>query len=73
MKLNVHPRTLAVFVSLALGTLLAPTAPAADKELLDILLANGAINAEQHAELSKKAELTRKDVENVVVTLDKRA
>jgi phosphate-selective porin OprO/OprP len=72
MKLNVHPRTLAVFVSLALGASLAPTAPAADKELLDILLANGAINAEQHAELSKKAELTRKDVENVVVTLDKR-
>jgi len=66
------PVASARLLGLILGAVLAPNAFAADKELLDILLANGAITAEQHSALSKKAALTKEDVEKVVVSLDKK-
>lgn len=47
----------------ALG--LASHAGAADRELLDILLANGAITAEQHRQLLDKEELTADDVSHI--------
>lgn len=43
---------------------------AADKELLDILLANGAIDQEQYDRLLAKEEIEKADVEEVVTTLD---
>ena len=55
---------------MALAVLHAGAAAAAEKELLDILLANGAINEEQHAELLKKEELSKEDVRKVIVTVD---
>lgn len=72
MKPIVHQRTLSGLFSILFGATFVAGAQAADKELLDILLANGAINAEQHAELLKKPEITKEDVENVVVTLDQK-
>jgi phosphate-selective porin OprO/OprP len=54
----------------ALVLLLGGPASAADQELLDILLANGAINQEQYDELLQKEELSREDVDKVIVTLD---
>ena len=43
---------------------------AADKELLDILLANGAIDQAQYDRLIQKEELERADVDEVITTLD---
>lgn len=60
--------TIAATIALSLPI----AASAADKELLDILLANGAINQSQYEELLKKESLDRKDVEDVVVKLDKK-
>ncbi|MBN2700948.1 MAG: porin [Methylothermaceae bacterium] len=49
---------------IGLMALMSQGAQAADKQLLDILLANGAISQEQHDRLLKKEEpLTRDDVE----------
>lgn len=42
---------------------------AAEKELLDVLLSNGAINQTQYDELLAKEEITKEDVEDVVVQL----
>ena len=50
-------RASAVFILAAVGF----SAYAADKELLDILLENGAINEQQHKELMKKESLSSKD------------
>lgn len=47
------------------------TAYAADKELLDILLANGAINQEQYGRLLEKDKLLAADVNEVVTKLDR--
>ncbi len=47
-------------------------ATAADKELLDILLSNGAITQAQYDELLDKDELKPADVEDIKVTLDKK-
>jgi len=44
----------------------------ADKELLDILLANGAITQAQYDTLGQKEALNKADVEDVVVKLDKK-
>ncbi|MCP5182033.1 MAG: porin [Pseudomonadales bacterium] len=65
-------RVRALAPSLITLTLLgaAAGAHAADQELLDILLANGAITAEQHASLLAKEKLTREDVDSVVVQLN---
>ncbi len=55
---------------LSMAALIGQGASAADKELLDILLANGSITQEQYDHLLKKKEpLTKKDVE---VTLGKK-
>lgn len=45
---------------------------AADKELLDILLANGAITPSQYQQLIKKSALTKNDVKDIVLKLDKK-
>jgi len=51
---------------------LATTASAADQELLDILLANGAITQAQYEHLLRKPTLERADVDQVVVTLNEK-
>lgn len=62
--------------SISIGILAAAgavsSASAADKELLDILLANGAITAAQHEQLLKKEEIERADVDDIVVKLDRK-
>lgn len=58
-------------IALALLTLLRPpAATAADKELLDVLLSNGAITRAQYDELLEKERLSREDLRDVIVTLD---
>lgn len=57
-------------LSLVLGFGLAGPGLAADKELLDILLANGAINQEQYDRLIRKQEIDRADVAEVITSLD---
>jgi phosphate-selective porin OprO/OprP len=60
---------------LALATaasLASVSAQAADKELLDMLLQNGAINKAQYDSLLAKETLTKKDVSDVKVKLDKK-
>jgi phosphate-selective porin OprO/OprP len=54
----------------ALALLQGGPAAAADKELLDVLLANGAIHQEQYEQLLEKEELTPEDVRKVIVTMD---
>lgn len=49
---------------------MASSVQAAEKELLDILLANGAITQQQYDQLLAQEELTVEDVEEVVVSLD---
>jgi spermidine/putrescine-binding protein len=66
-------RASAPILALASALLVAATAlpsAAADKELLDILLSNGAIDQAQYEELLAKEELTKEDA--VAVTLDKK-
>ena len=48
----------------------AVSSPAADKELLDILLLNGAINQTQYDSLIKKEAIDADDVEEIVTKLD---
>ncbi|MCP5146274.1 MAG: porin [Gammaproteobacteria bacterium] len=54
-----------------IGATLVTTAHAADKELLDILLGNGAITKAQYDNLLAKEELKARDVEPVIIQLDK--
>ncbi|MDJ0864732.1 MAG: porin [Myxococcota bacterium] len=61
-----------VIALLALALLHGRVAAAADKELLDILLANGAINQVQYDQLIEKEELNEEDVRQVLVTLDEK-
>lgn len=72
MKGSYRLRALSHVIALLLGVTGSSITCAADKELLDILLANGAITQEQHAALMKKPEVTKEDVDEVVVNLDKR-
>jgi phosphate-selective porin OprO/OprP len=60
---------LALGMSAALGSI---NAPAADKELLDMLLQNGAITQSQYDKLLKKQTLTKRDVSDVTVKLGKK-
>lgn len=55
---------------IALAYLSITTASAADRELLDILLSNGAINQEQYDTLLAKDKLEVEDAEQIVTTLD---
>lgn len=58
---------------LATASLLsAAPVQAAEKELLDVLLANGAITETQYQDLLDKPKLTRSDVDDVVVKLDRK-
>ena len=59
-------------LGLGIGGAAAP-AMAADQELLDILLANGAINEQQYEQLLRKEELAAEDVENIQVDIDRGA
>ena len=54
-------------LAVMISPLCVPAARAADRDLLDILLANGAINQQQYERLLAQEELTREDVEAVVV------
>lgn len=56
----------AAVVSAIAGSLAMP-ALAADKELLDILLANGAIDQQQYETLMAKDELTADDADDIIV------
>ncbi len=47
-------------------------AAAADKELLDMLLANGALTEEQYEQLLRKETLESKDLRDVIVTVDRK-
>lgn len=57
--------------SLVLACLYATSATAADKELLDVLLSNGAIDQEQYERLLEKEQLEIADAEQIVTTLDR--
>ncbi len=59
-------------LSAVIGIGMAGNAHAADKELLDILLANGAISQEQYDGLLAKEKLAVADVQEVVTKLDRR-
>ena len=59
--MNRNPRARWVIALVTFAMLQGWPAAAADKELLDVLLANGAINEEQHAELDER--LSRLDEE----------
>ncbi|MGR9100889.1 MAG: OprO/OprP family phosphate-selective porin [Gammaproteobacteria bacterium] len=54
------------------ASLTGAQAEAADKELLDMLLQNGAINQEQYETLIEKEMLTKKDVDDIKIKLDKK-
>jgi len=60
---------LAVGAAATLGSL---SAQAADKELLDLLLQNGAINQAQYNKLIKKSEISKSDISDVRVKLGKK-
>lgn len=72
---NLRPLRAARSAVLALATALlslsSVPAFAAEKELLDVLLGNGAITQAQYDELLKKEELSKADVEKVTVSLNK--
>jgi len=55
---------------LAFSGLVATAATAADKELLDMLLANGALTQAQYDELLGKEELRKEDLRDVSVSVD---
>jgi phosphate-selective porin OprO/OprP len=64
-------KTLSHIVLVSFGCI-ANTAIGADKELLDILLANGAITEAQYEQLLKKDEIEKSDVDQIVVQLDEK-
>lgn len=63
-------RRLTLTICFALLALSASQASAADKELLDILLENKAINEAQYEDLLKKEELSKKDVNDISIAFD---
>lgn len=69
MMINKKHTILALGIAAALGNV---NAYAADKELLDMLLQNGAINQSQHSALLKKETISKSDVNDIKVKLDKK-
>ena len=66
-----HPAGRGLHAALIVSLLLAaPLAGAADKDLLDVLLQNGAINQGQYDQLLEKEKLDVADAEQIVATLD---
>ncbi|MEM7284263.1 MAG: porin, partial [Pseudomonadota bacterium] len=70
MKLDLSIGVLSAAFLTALTT--SPAAMALEKELLDVLLANGAITQAQHEALLAKVDLDEKDIKEVVVKVDKK-
>ncbi len=68
MALNIK-RSLALVTAATLGSL---SAQAADKELLEMLLQNGAITQTQYDTLIEKEAITKQDVDDIKVKLDKK-
>ncbi|WP_051906529.1 OprO/OprP family phosphate-selective porin [Methylomarinum vadi] len=69
MATNKTAKMLLLGTATALGSL---SAQAADKELLDMLLQNGAINQTQYDTLIKKETLSKKDVDDIKIKLNKK-
>ncbi|WP_198246606.1 OprO/OprP family phosphate-selective porin [methane-oxidizing endosymbiont of Gigantopelta aegis] len=67
--MNKKTTLLALGITTALGSV---SAQAADKELLDMLLQNGAINHKQYNALLKKSSLSKSDISDVKVKLGKK-
>lgn len=63
------PRAIIAAISILAVTIANP-GHAADKELLDILLANGAIDQPQYDRLVAKEEIDKTDVQEVITNLD---
>ena len=49
-----------------------PAATAADKELLDMLLENGALTQEQYGQLLEKEKLEKEDLQDIEVSIDRK-
>lgn len=69
MKLNQKTKILALG---AVATLSSMSVQAADKELLDMLLQNGSIKQSQYDSLIKKETITKKDVNDIKIKLNKK-
>ncbi len=71
MALNIE-RSMLGLALLSAAALHSLPARAADQELLDMLLKNGAISQEQHDSLVKKETLSKQDVNNIRVKLGRK-
>ncbi|WP_305908954.1 porin [Methylomarinum sp. Ch1-1] len=69
MAINKTAKMLALGAATTLGSM---TAQAADKELLDMLLQNGAINQSQYNKLIQQETLSKSDVDNIKIKLGKK-
>ncbi len=71
MALNIE-RSMLGLALLSAAALHSLPVRAADQELLDMLLKNGAITQEQHDTLMKKETISKQDVDNIKVKLDRK-
>ena len=69
MKLNKPTKILALGAAVTLSSM---SVQAADKELLDMLLQNGAIKQSQYDSLIKKETISKKDVNDIKIKLNKK-
>jgi len=69
MNFNKTSKILALGAAASLSSM---SVQAADKELLDILLQNGSINQSQYSNLLEKESINKKDVNDIIVKLDKK-